>query len=140
MWTGTCLRMDAATCACARSKAGSNGDRPRTAPCYSFESFLSLPPPFNPTPRILLTSRGMIMGLPVKGHSLRRVHQLPVAKGTGATVAAQHAPTWKITLAASSGIAAAIASPLETPRRTVTRRERVHLFIGETRMWPGHRC
>ena len=41
----------------------------------------------------LLTSRGMMMGLLVKGHSLRRDHQLPVAKGTGATVAA--APTWK---------------------------------------------
>ena len=47
------------------------------------------------------------MGLPVKGHLLRRVHQLPVAKGTRATVAA--APTWKRTLPAPSGS----ASPLE---------------------------
>ena len=27
------------------------------------------------------------MGLPDKGHSLRRTHKLPVAKGTGAAVA-----------------------------------------------------
>ena len=39
-----------------------------------------------------------MMGLPVKGHILRRVHQQPVAKGFGATVAA--APKWKRTLPA----------------------------------------
>ena len=44
----------------------------------------------------------MMMGLPVKGHSLRRVHQLPVAKGTEApTIAA--APTWRRTLPAPRG-------------------------------------
>ena len=32
-------------------------------------------------------------GLPVKGHSLKRASQLPVTKGTGATVAA--APTFQ---------------------------------------------
>ena len=55
------------------------------------------------------------MGLPVKGHSLRRVHQLPVAIGTGAMVAA--APTWNRTLSASSGI----ASVLEPPRCSAAR-------------------
>ena len=49
-----------------------------------------------------------------------------IAKGTGATVAA--APTWKRTLPAPS----CIASPLEPPRRTVTRRGRVYLVGGDT--------
>ena len=78
--------------------------------CYSFPSLRG--PPFpsfirfspsslhpHPPHAHSLTSRGMMMGSlsrpGLKGYSLRRIHQLPVAKGTGATVAA--APTWKRT-------------------------------------------
>ena len=59
------------------------------------------------------------------GQSLRTDCKLPVAKGTGTTVAA--APTWKRTLQAPSGIAS-----LDPPRRTVTRRGRVYLVGGDT--------
>ena len=90
--------------------------------------FLPLPSPPTPLHRDThrLTSRGMMMGPPVMGHQPRRVHQLPVAKGTGTTVVA--APTWKRTLTAPSGI----ASPLDPPRHTVTRRGRVYLVGGDT--------
>ena len=68
----------------------------------------------------------IMMGLPINGHPLRTVPQLPVAKGTGTTVAA--APTWKRTLPAPSGI----TSPLEPLRCTVTHRGRVCLISGDT--------
>ena len=79
------------TWACARARssagaAGSNGGRPSlrthlpaTPSLHHF--FLPLHP--HPPHAHSLTSRGMMMGLPVKGHSLRRVHQLPVAKAQG---------------------------------------------------------
>ena len=69
---------------------------------------------------------GPQFGLPVKGHLLRKVHQLPLAKGTGATVAA--APTWKRSLPAPSGM----SSPLKPPQCTVTRRGRVYLVSDDT--------
>ena len=84
------------------------------------------PPEDSPPHAHSLTSRGVMMGLPVKGHSLRRVHLLPVAKGTGAKVAA--ATTWKRTLPAPRGT----TSPLEPPQRTVTRRGRVYLVCADT--------
>ena len=97
-WTG----------ALARLSAGPNGVTPRTLLPALSVPVTSFPPPPQPSHHAhALTSRGMMMGLPVKGHPLRRVHQLPVAKGTRATVAA--APTWKRTLPAPSGS----ASPLE---------------------------
>ena len=110
----------------------SNRSRTETAerppPLPPPDIILSFPSP-SPQPPLhahRLTSRGMMMGLPVKGHPPRRVHQLPVAKGTGATVAA--APTWKRTLPAPSGI----VPPLDPPRRTVTCRGRVYLVGGDT--------
>ena len=115
------------TCAWAGFTAGQNGDSRRTSPPPP-DIILSLPSPF-PQPPLhahRLTSRGMMRGLPVKGHPPRRVHQLPVAKGTGTTVAA--GPTWQRTLPAPSGI----ASPLDPPRRFVTRRGRVYLVGGDT--------
>ena len=115
------------TCAWAGLTAGQNGDSRRTSPPPP-DIILSLPSP-SPQPPLhahRLTSRGMMMGLPVKGHPPRRVHQLPVAKGTGTTVAA--GPTWQRTLPAPSGI----ASPLDPPRRFVTRRGRVYLVGGDT--------
>ena len=117
------------------------GLAPGPAPNRSRTETAERPPPLPPPDIILsfpspspqpplhahrLTSRGMMMGLPVKGHPPRRVHQLPVAKGTGATVAA--APTWKRTPPAPSGI----VPPLDPPRRTVTRRGRVYLVGGDT--------
>ena len=75
-----------------RRHLGSNRDRQRTP---LLATPFSLPPPVipsSPEPPPPLrpssphahppTSRGIMMGLPVKGHSLRRVQQLPVAKGT----------------------------------------------------------
>ena len=63
-WTWTWTWMDAATCSWASSSAGLNGDRPRT-------HFPANPsPPSPPVP---------------SSHSLRRVHQLLVAKDTGAS-------------------------------------------------------
>ena len=90
--------------------------------------------------------------LPVKGHSLSRLHQLPVAQGTGATVAAQRhclnsakgtgptvvaAPTWKRPRPAPSGT----ASPLE-PLDALSRVEEGFTSSVATPywMWPGHRC
>ena len=121
LWTRTW------TGALARLSVGPNGVTPRTLLPALSVPVTSFPPPPQPSHHAhALTSRGMMMGLPVKGHPLRRVHQLPVAKGTGTTVAA--APTWKRTLPAPSGI----TSPLEPPRCTVTRRGRVCLIGGDT--------
>ena len=121
------------TCTWARSSAGPYKDCPRTRPpappsppSPPFISLSSFPLHSHPPHAHSLTSRGMMMGLQVKGHLLKKVHQLPVAKGTGATVAA--APTWRRTLPASSGI----ASQLKLPRRTVTHRGRVYLVGGDT--------
>ena len=77
-WTRTRTRMGAAACARARSSAGSNGDRPRTrthppaTPSPPFPPVIpSSTSPLHPTPARAdsLTPRGMMMGLPVKGHS-----------------------------------------------------------------------
>ena len=77
------------TCAWARFSTGPNGDS-RSAECYTHPlappgiilPSSSPPPPPSHAHLRLPTSRGMMMRFPVKGHSLRRVHQLPVTKGT----------------------------------------------------------
>ena len=121
LWTRTW------TGALARLSVGPNGVTPRTLLPALSVPVTSFPPPPQPSHHAhALTSRGMMMGLPVKGHPPRRVHQLPIAKGTGTTVAA--GPTWQRTLPAPSGI----ASPLDPPRRFVTRRGRVYLVGGDT--------
>ena len=88
------------TFAWACFSTGPNGDSRRTHTPAPPDNILSSPSP-SPQPPLhahRLTSRGMMMGLPVKGHPPRRVHQLPIAKGNGTTVSA--APTWKRTLPA----------------------------------------
>ena len=104
LWTQT------RTAALDRLSTGPKGATPRTLLLALSVPVTSLPPPppqpWALPPRTLTNvtrdGESLVMGLPVKGHQLRRVPQLPVAKGTGTTVAA--APAWNRTLPAPSCI------------------------------------
>ena len=127
----------------ACSSARSNRDRPRThlpatpSPPYPPVN-PSQPSPLHPSPppphAHSPTSRGMMMGLPLKGHSLRRVHQ-PGACRQGATVAA--APRRWNPLDALSRVEEGVTSTVVTPSRTVV----TSSVVTRTpyRMWPGLR-